>query len=977
MQISGESCSSPEDLPAPAHNPLAPPDESFDISTTVDPSFVISLIRKLVPSDLKHGENAIESGLHEVQPKNEDIEENVTCVSENGEVEGEGTVDNDGKETGPKTINDKLHQGVLAQEKIWEECGCILWDLAASRDHAQLMAENLVIDVLLANLMVSKSGRVTEISLGIIGNLTCHEILRKQISSSNGLIKMIVDQLFLDDIPSLCEAFRVIITFLQISDECVIWAEALQTEQTLCRIMWISDNSLNRKLFEKCARFIFDVLFCEQVAAILLQPMMKLGLSSVLINLLAFEMSKFREEEKPESDEVLDYILLSIRALLDVDDYSEEICSNKQLLQLLVDLIKFHDKSEIPNACVTVTSSLAKIVAAATYHASEMSQDLDILQGLLDALPFVDTFLDQASMWSIIARLLTLVRESEVGSSFLNRLVSILTRNFDLLEGEIAIDIWDDMDVDSPRTAYAAALVIGIKRISCILTQWKLLDDEMKNTASTKGYHVDEEDVDKLLEICSKALILSSPISRESCASCEEPPAPAHHPSVPLHESFEISTTVDPTYVASLIRKLLPSDVKDGRNVLGSGLCEKEPKSEGIEENVVHVSENGEVEAKETVDSCGKQNGPKTIAEKQQQGGLAQEKTWEECGCILWDLSKRKDHARLIAQNHIGDVLLANLMVSQSARITEICLGIIGNLAWDEIAWKQICFSNGLVKVIVDQLFLDDVPNLCQVCWVITWGLRSHGYFIWAEALKSEQTLSRMLWISENALNSGLFKESMNLVSAVVRQEQVAAILLPHMTGLGLSSRLINLLACEISKYHKEQKSEGDEVLVAILSSIEALCVMEDCSEEICLNKELLQLLEELIKFPDKLEIPNACVDASTLLARILSGNANVEARMSQDLDILQGILEAIPFADCHVITQASMWSIIARLLNVVQESEVTSSFLNRLVSILSSKLDLMKQEVDFHIFDDMDYDPPPPAYVKLLLIGLKRIACT
>lgn len=43
-----------------------------------------------------------------------------------------------------------------------------------------------------------------EIILEILGNLALHEILHKQISSSNGLVKLIVDQFFLDDVPLLC-----------------------------------------------------------------------------------------------------------------------------------------------------------------------------------------------------------------------------------------------------------------------------------------------------------------------------------------------------------------------------------------------------------------------------------------------------------------------------------------------------------------------------------------------------------------------------------------------------------------------------------------------------------------------------------------------------------------------------------------------------------------------------------------------------
>lgn len=150
---------------------------------------------------------------------------------------------------------------------------------------------------------------------------------------------------------------------------------------------------------------------------------------------------------------------------------------------------------QIPNACVSASLLLAKIIADATYLASEISQggsihhsvvllffpfatikririrtenlwvvsDLDVFQGLLDAFPFADGIVStQASFWSIIARLLTLVRESEVDSSFLNCLVSILARKFDLLEEEIAIHLLDDMGDDSPPTAYVDALVIGV-----------------------------------------------------------------------------------------------------------------------------------------------------------------------------------------------------------------------------------------------------------------------------------------------------------------------------------------------------------------------------------------------------------------------------------------------------------------------------------------------------------------------------------
>lgn len=41
-----------------------------------------------------------------------------------------------------------------------------------------------------------------------MGNLACHEALIKSLVSTDGLLELIVDQLFLDDAQCLCEVCR-------------------------------------------------------------------------------------------------------------------------------------------------------------------------------------------------------------------------------------------------------------------------------------------------------------------------------------------------------------------------------------------------------------------------------------------------------------------------------------------------------------------------------------------------------------------------------------------------------------------------------------------------------------------------------------------------------------------------------------------------------------------------------------------------
>ncbi|MCD9641201.1 hypothetical protein HAX54_027270 [Datura stramonium] len=142
--------------------------------------------------------------------------------------------------------------------------------------------------------------------------------------------------------------------------------EALQPEHILCRILWIVENTLNIQLLEKSINLLLAIAESKQdVVAILLPPLMKLGLHDSA-DLLSVEISKLTEERPPERYSILDLILQTVEALSVIDDYSQEICSNKELLQLLVQLIKHPDKAEFANPSVTASVLTANILTDAT-----------------------------------------------------------------------------------------------------------------------------------------------------------------------------------------------------------------------------------------------------------------------------------------------------------------------------------------------------------------------------------------------------------------------------------------------------------------------------------------------------------------------------------------------------------------------------------------------------------------------------------
>ncbi|KAG4138058.1 hypothetical protein ERO13_D07G110400v2 [Gossypium hirsutum] len=488
-----------EDRFVSSHHPSAPPDELFDISTTVDPSYVISLIRKLLPVEPKNVDNTEIRGSNcnnEVVNSSNDSCKSMDIVDDPTKSDFRGESDEDSH----KEENAHLSAG----EEVWEECGCVLWDLAANQTHAELMVQNFVLEVLLANLMVTQSVRVTEICLGIMGNLACHEVPLKHIVSSNGLIAVIVDQLFLDDTQCLCEAFRLLSSGLQ-GGECIKWAEALQFEHILSRILWVMENTLNPQLIEKSVGLLLSMLESQkEVEHILLSPLMKLGLASVLVNLLTFEMSKLTNDRIPERYPVLDVILRALEALCVIDVCSQEICSNKEIFQLVCDLIKFPDKVEVSTSCVTAGLLIANILSDVPDLASSISQDLPFLQGLFDIFPFTsDDSEARCALWNVIARFLVRVREDEMSASNLCQYVFILLCKSDVIEDDLFDHQFDEKkENESLATSgrKSDARTLALRRITSILNKWKALKDSCEKDMM-EDYATNEK-ICRLLDIC-------------------------------------------------------------------------------------------------------------------------------------------------------------------------------------------------------------------------------------------------------------------------------------------------------------------------------------------------------------------------------------------------------------------------------------------------------------------------------------------
>ncbi|VAI01094.1 unnamed protein product [Triticum turgidum subsp. durum] len=469
-----------EEEDAPTHLPFAPAEEeSLDDTnaTTVDPSYTISLIRQLIPKG-----SSVEKEFSDKQRVNSDDRDPTQP-------------DN----TDPSEKSDK--QGLPEERSVspkdqLEECGCILWDLAASTPQAELMINNLVIEVLLENLHTANSSRVKEICLGIMGNLVCHESLVAAISLKKGLIATVVEQLFIDDVQCLSETFRLLAAILR-SSAFVSWAQALLPDEVLSRILWIVGKTDNSTLLEKIIDFLSTVIDNRDVIAMLIQPLLKLGLVDRVIGLLTTELERSADEKLDRSDS-LELILHFMEELSAIHCVSKAMTSNDWLIKVLVNMIKSPDKVEVASYCASVVIVISNILTDGKHLVPKISRDLAFLEGLLEVLPEVPDD-DQAryALWSILARILAQVQGTELNSSSLDQFASLFSGKFGLIKDDLESQV-----VDEEKLTPEDALLKGwtsrcLVAISFFMERW--IDEK-----SSTGDSIDN--AREVLSYCQKAL---------------------------------------------------------------------------------------------------------------------------------------------------------------------------------------------------------------------------------------------------------------------------------------------------------------------------------------------------------------------------------------------------------------------------------------------------------------------------------------
>ncbi|KAL2634919.1 hypothetical protein R1flu_006398 [Riccia fluitans] len=371
-------------------------------------------------------------------------EDNVRCRVEGGELERE-------TENLPES---DIPQKIVGEDDPREEAGCVLWDLAATESHANFMVENHVLEVLSTVLCTPHSDRMREICLGIFGNLACHAGPVKAVLTVEGLIPTLVEQLFVEDTPSLTEACRLLSAGLH-SEVAVAWVTAIKPLKVLERIMWMAANTLNSQLLEKCTELILAMADSRRDAASVLLPrLLQLGLRDLLTDLIDSELRAISEGVSTRGDLVLDIVLQIAEALSISDEFASQLTASSKLFCLSCQIILLSGRDEIGPSGITATVLIANLLTEEAGLIQQVLHDPVLLGRLLALVPSAgDDPGARNALWSILGRICRWLvgTKPEGPPNGMVGMITVLADGCSLLLDDLDVHLEDDIEEDEDR----------------------------------------------------------------------------------------------------------------------------------------------------------------------------------------------------------------------------------------------------------------------------------------------------------------------------------------------------------------------------------------------------------------------------------------------------------------------------------------------------------------------------------------------
>ncbi|GBG65954.1 hypothetical protein CBR_g54933 [Chara braunii] len=324
-----------------------------------------------------------------------------------------------------------------------EEAGCILWDLASNKTHAEFLVQNHLLEVVLAILRSSHTDRMREICLGILANLACHPETERAMTNMEGLVDVAVQQIFVDDPASLTEVCRLLSASLH-GDAAVRWGFAIGSDLILGRILWIASNTMQPQLLEKSCELLLAMVDGKSgVGAILIPALLQLSLSDVLIDLLGSELSAITDGCDVHGDTVLDTLLQVAEVLSLHDDCAAQLAANQKVFSLATQVLQLPGREEPGPSAITAVVLIANLLAEEPLLVSVLASDPSFIERLLPILPVVtDDPGARNALWSVLGRIFKTLVSPEWPSDheFAERITAVIVEGSRMLVQDLEDD---------------------------------------------------------------------------------------------------------------------------------------------------------------------------------------------------------------------------------------------------------------------------------------------------------------------------------------------------------------------------------------------------------------------------------------------------------------------------------------------------------------------------------------------------------
>lgn len=275
---------------------------------------------------------------------------------------------------GEKVLSEE--EAVELDREVEEEL-CTVWDMAANSDVAHFLHEFKASEIFLQIISTSKSPRLVEILIGILGNMAVFPDLSMALSKEEGLLQMAMQLLGGTDTPTLVQVLRLCHTCLSNKESLPFWLQAIRSSDScLSGITFILENSINEELLRATLQ-VLDLVFDED------SEMCAMCVNENFIEALFTAASYLSSREKYDSLDAFWHLLHVMDCETDAKGLLLPCC--EKLESLLVDWLQGQESSPVPpRHCWRILGSAVTLVSSVRLATGRKAEDDELYGRLRD-----------------------------------------------------------------------------------------------------------------------------------------------------------------------------------------------------------------------------------------------------------------------------------------------------------------------------------------------------------------------------------------------------------------------------------------------------------------------------------------------------------------------------------------------------------------------------------------------------------------